>query len=101
MLGISIGALQLGAQTATVEEKRRAKNLVQPNVSQLARKLNLSGSVKIEITIAKDGTVKRTRVLGGHPLLAQDAERAALGSTFEPGPQETVETIEFKFSANN
>jgi len=58
-------------------------------------------SVKIEITIAKDGSVKSTRVLGGHPLLAQDAERAALSSTFEPGPKETIETIEFKFSANN
>lgn len=101
IVATSIGAVQLGAQTATVVEKRPAKNLVQPNVSELARKLNLSGSVKIEVTIARDGTVKRTRVLGGHPLLAQDAERAALHSTFEPGPQETIETIEFKFSANN
>jgi outer membrane biosynthesis protein TonB len=58
-------------------------------------------SVKIEITIAKDGSVKSTRVLGGHPLLAQNAERAALSSTFEPGPKETIETLEFKFSANN
>jgi len=100
-VAIFVGTLKVGAQTAAVVEKRPAKNLVQPNVSALARKLNLSGSVKIEITIAKDGSVKSTRVLGGHPLLAQDAERAALSSTFEPGPKETIETIEFKFSANN
>jgi hypothetical protein len=41
--------------------------------------------------------VKRTRVVGGHPLLAAEAERAAQKSTFEPGPRETMETIEFKF----
>ena len=101
LVAMFISALQLSAQTATIVEKRPVKNLVQPNVSQLARKLNLSGSVKIEVTIGKDGTVKRTRVLGGHPLLAQDAEKAASNSTFEPGPQETVEVIEFRFAANN
>lgn len=64
---------------------------------ELARKLNLSGSVKVEIAIAPDGTVKSTRVVGGHPVLAQEAERAARNSTFESGPRETIETIEFKF----
>jgi hypothetical protein len=66
IVATSIGAAELYAQTSTVVEKRPAKKLVQPNVSPLARKLNLSGSVKIEVTIARDGTVKRTGVLGGH-----------------------------------
>jgi hypothetical protein len=41
--------------------------------------------------------VKRTHVVGGHPVLATEAERAALQSEFEPGPKETTEVIEFKF----
>lgn len=64
---------------------------MQPSVSDLARKLNLTGTVRIEITIAPDGTVNRTRVIGGHPVLAADAERAAQKCTFEPGPTETVD----------
>jgi TonB family protein len=91
------GAMPTRAQSGEAVEKRPVKHLVQPTVSDLARKLNLTGAVRIEVTIAPDGTVKRTRVLGGHPVLAQDAERAAQRSTFEPGPRETVETIEFKF----
>ena len=93
-------AVALGAAAAThaqTEEKRVAKRLVTPTVSDLARKLNLTGAVKIEVTIAPDGTVKRTRVLGGHPVLAQDAQRAAEKCTFEPGPRETTEVMEFKF----
>jgi TonB family protein len=68
-----------------------------PTRSDLARRLNLSGTVRIEVTIAPDGTVKRSRVLGGHPVLAQDAQHAAEKSTFDPGPEETTEILEFKF----
>jgi TonB family protein len=79
------------------EERRTVKHLVQPSMPELAKKLNLSGTVRVEVTIAADGTVKRTRVVGGHPVLAVEAERAAQRSTFEPGPRETSEVIDFKF----
>ncbi len=92
------GALEVRAQSSLpAEGKRQARHLVQPTVSDLARRLNLTGTVKIEVTIAPDGTVKRSRVLGGHPVLARDAQRAAEQSTFEPGPKETTEILEFKF----
>jgi TonB family protein len=91
-------ALQVCAQSSEVEEKRPVKRLVQPIVPDFATKLNLAGTVKIEVTIAPDGTVKRTRIVGGHPVLASAAESAAQKSTFQPGPKETVEVIEFKFT---
>jgi TonB family protein len=82
---------------AQSEEKRPVKHLVAPVMPELAKKLSLSGTVRIEVVIAPDGTVKRTRVVGGHPVLAAEAERAAQRSTFEAGPRETTETIDFKF----
>jgi TonB family protein len=98
-LTLSICTFQIyGQSAAQVEEKRPVKNLVQPLVPELAKQLNLSGAVKIEVAIATDGTVKRTRIVGGHPLLAAAAESAAQKSTFQPGPRETTEIIEFRFS---
>jgi TonB family protein len=88
------GSVLVHAQS---EEKRAVKHLVTPTMPELAKKLNLSGTVRIEVMIAPDGTVKRSRVLGGHPVLAAEAEHAAQKSTFEPGPRETTETIDFKF----
>jgi len=78
---------------------RKIKNLVKPEYSPLARRMNLAGAVKIEVIITPEGKVKRTRILGGHPLLAVEAEKAALGSVFEAGPKETTQTIEFKFGS--
>ena len=94
---VAVSVSVTSSARAQSEEKRAVKHLVTPNVPDLARKLNLSGTVRIEITIAPDGSVKRTRVVGGHPVLAVEAERAAQKSTFEPGARETTETIDFKF----
>src|ERR1700730_2285477 len=62
VLAMTIGCLRAGAQSsAPSESKRQAKRLLTPQYPELARKLNLSGSVRIEVTIAQDGTVKHTR----------------------------------------
>ena len=98
VLAMAASCLRAGAQsTSPSEAKRQVKRLLTPQYPELAKKLNLSGTVRIEVTIAPDGIVKHTRVLGGHPLLAASAEEAAQKSTFEPGPKETTEVIEFKF----
>lgn len=94
------GTVSLRAQVADYSEtKRKIKMLVRPQYPELAKKLNLVGAVKIEVTIGTDGKVKRTHVLGGHPVLATEAEKAVSQSEFEPGPKETTEVIEFKFTA--
>ena len=96
----SVGAFSLRAQEGDITgSKRKVKMLGKPNYPDLAKRLNLSGVVRIEVTVEADGKVKRTRILGGHPVLAAEAERAAMQSEFEPGPKETTEVIEFKFGA--
>jgi len=100
LMGGSIGAASLRAQSEEAPgSKRRVKFLGKPQYPELAKKLNLAGTVKIEVTVGADGKVKRTRVVGGHPVLATEAEKAAMQSEFEPGPKETTEIIEFKFGS--
>jgi len=95
VLAIASGGLRLHAQSS--DTKRQVKHMVAPQFPELAKKLNLTGTVRIEVTIGPDGIVKRSRILGGHPVLAAEAEHAADKCTFEPGPKETTEIIEFKF----
>ena len=92
----AISAVSLGAQTQQLT-RRPVRHMVTPIYPELAKKLNLTGTARIEVTIGPDGVVKHTRVIGGHPVLAAEAERAAEKSTFEPAATETVEIIEFKF----
>jgi len=87
----------LRAQTAEGEAPRRVKSAVKPEYPALAKRLNLSGVVKVEAVIAPDGKVKQAHVVGGHPVLAAEAEKAALMMRFEAAPKETTQVIEFRF----
>ncbi len=79
---------------------RKLKSEVRPAYPPLAKQMNISGVVKVEVTIAPNGTVKNTKVLGGHPLLASAAEEAAKKRRYEPGPNEDKEIVVYNFSPN-
>lgn len=76
---------------------RKIKSSVQPEYPDLARKMHISGTVRIEATITPDGKVRATRVLGGSPVLAVEAENAVKRWRFEEAPKESVETVEIVF----
>ena len=59
--------------------------------------MNISGTVKVEVTVSPNGTVKEARIVGGHPVLANSALDAAKKWRFEPAPTESTGVIEFKF----
>lgn len=97
-LAMTLGPVRVGAQqTQTEELVRRAKNKVQPLYPDLARKMNIAGTVKIEVVVAPNGTVKDARVVGGHPVLANAALDAAKKWRFEPASGESTGVIDFKF----
>ena len=94
----AFGLSPAGAQAPQGDEiTRRAKSKVQPFYPDLARRMNIAGTVKIEVTVAPNGTVKEARVVGGHPVLANSALDAAKKWRFEPAPGESTGIIEFKF----
>lgn len=78
--------------------KRKVSHRVVPEYPALARQMNITGKVKIEVTVAPDGHVKETRSVGGSPLLLDAATRAVKNWKFEVGPKETTEIVEFDFS---
>jgi TonB family protein len=59
--------------------------------------MNLAGTVKIEVVVAPNGTVKDARVVGGHPVLANAALEAAKKWRFEPASGESSGIIDFRF----
>ncbi len=97
-LAATLGAIRVGAQQAQNDEiVRRAKNRVQPAYPDLARKMNIAGTVKIEVVVAPNGSVKDARIVGGHPVLATAALDAAKKWRFEPASAEATGIIDFKF----
>ena len=89
---------QCFAQQEQGEIKRKVVNQVPPKYPELARRMNISGNVKIEVVIAPNGSVKSDKIVGGHPVLAEAAEDAIRKWKWAPNSQETTELIDIKFS---
>jgi TonB family protein len=85
---------------STDESKRKVKTKVAPAYPELARRMNVTGKVKIEVIIAPDGHVKSTRAIGGHPLLVQSCQDAVKEWKFLPAAEETTQVVEFDFTGS-
>ena len=92
-----VGGVYAHGQAQSEELVRRAKSRIQPAYPDLARKMNIAGTVKIEVVVAPSGVVKEARILGGHPVLANAALEAARKWRFEPSPTESTGVLDFKF----
>jgi len=97
-LNISISPVKTIAQDAAADIKdhggRKVKTLVKPVKPQVAKELHITGTVRLEATVAPDGKVRDVRVLGGSPLLAQEASDAVKKWKYEETAKETVEPVE-------
>jgi TonB family protein len=81
-----------------VEGARKILAKTAPAYPSLARSMNIRGNVKLDVTVAPNGTVKSINIKGGHPILAQAAQKSVYGWKWEPAPRETVELLEIKFN---
>jgi TonB family protein len=92
-------APELRAQQESTREEgsRKVQSKVAPVYPDLARRMKISGAVKVLLMVAPNGAVKDTTVVGGHPLLANAVIDAVRKWRFEARPQASTETLEFRF----
>jgi len=85
------------AQRDEPESSRKVVTRVLPMYPELARTMNLKGSVRVDALVAPNGTVRSVQVRGGHPVLAEAAEHAIRKWRWQPAAHETTEPIEVRF----
>ena len=87
----------LQGQQSTGENGRKIVRKVDPQYPQVAKRMNLGGTVKVVAVVAADGSVKKVEAVGGSPLLVQAAENAVVQWRFAPGA-ESREPVELHFN---
>jgi TonB family protein len=97
VVAVLAGTGTVGLQAQDNEIVRRAKTKVEPVYPELARKMNITGTVKVQVTVAPNGSVKDAKVVGGHPVLASAALDAVKKWRFEPATVESTGIVDFKF----
>lgn len=97
LLILSLTSVASTQNVASVSDTRKVVRRVAPAYPELAKRMGVSGSVKLELSVAASGKVKEVKVLGGHPVLASSAKDTAQNWLFEPGP-DTTELVIVNFT---
>lgn len=78
--------------------ERKTQVRVMPEYPEIARRMGISGTVRIEATVAPNGTVEKVMAQSGHGLLTGAAKAAVMQWRFVPSDNETKETVQVDFS---
>jgi TonB family protein len=101
VVALSLGVIAFSPTRSLAQEQsettRKIVSKVTPVYPELASKMQIRGTVKVEVVVSPNGKVKFTQVMGGSPLLAKAAVDAIEKWKWGPAPQETKELIELNF----
>lgn len=97
LVGLAITVILLAGLPANCEEIRKVKVKVSPPYPDLAKRMHLTGAVKVEVTVAPNGEVKAMKVIGGHPVLVDSTINTIRKWRFEPRPSESIEMVQVNF----
>ena len=76
---------------------RRIVRKTDPRYPEIAKRMNLSGTVKVIAVVEPDGKVKAVEPVGGSPLLIEAAQSAITQWKYAPASSESREPIELHF----
>jgi TonB family protein len=100
-LGVLAVALTPSLVLAEDGGERKVKNKVSPSYPEIAKKMGIAGIVRLQLTVAPNGSVKETKVIGGHPILVTAAVDAVKKWKYETSSAESTGTVEIKFDPGN
>lgn len=96
-----LGAITSSPSISSAQEpspaKRKIVSQVVPAYPELASKMRITGTVRVEATVAPNGKVKSIQLIGGSPVLAKAALDSIDKWKWAPAAQESKELIELNF----
>ncbi|MBZ5681611.1 MAG: energy transducer TonB [Acidobacteriia bacterium] len=84
---------------AQVNSPRKIITRIAPHYPELAKRMHAEGTVKVELMVRADGTVRSTRILGGSPILVQPVVEAVQQWKFAVSQNETAEIVQLTFAS--
>lgn len=91
-----VAVLALGV-AAYADGSREVVNRTNPAYPELARRMNLQGTVTVKVVVAADGKVKAVSPVNGNPILSQAAQNALKQWVYAPGGEEVI-MVEMTFA---
>jgi TonB family protein len=85
------------AQKAPKSE-RKAIVITKPEYPDILRRAQVGGVVRLRATVLPNGAVSNVEILGGNPILAENAAAAVKRWKYAPAPTQTTEDVSLSFN---
>jgi len=81
--------------------QRRLITRVEPEYPDALKRLNIGGTVRLQLTIGPKGNVEAVKVLGGNPILGESAVAAARQWVYSASHSRTIEELSIPFGSHH
>jgi TonB family protein len=85
------------AQKAAKPE-RKVIVFTKPEYPDILRHAQVGGVVRLRASVLANGTVSKVEILGGNPILAENAAATVKKWKYAPAPTQTLEDISLSFT---
>ena len=82
----------------TQSSSRKTKSNPPPEYPELARKMNITGTARVLVTVTNDGSVTTVKELGGNPVLVAALVKAVKKWKYEPADHENEIEVKYDFT---
>jgi TonB family protein len=94
----ALGLLATVAMPVQAADDRAVKTRVAPVYPEIAKRMRISGTVRVEATVDPDGKVIDVKTLSGSRALSPAAEDAVRKWRFAPGAAQATIDVEINFA---
>jgi TonB family protein len=98
MQAAALALVMLMAMPARAAEERAIKLRVAPAYPEIAKRMRISGIVRLEVTVDPDGKVTGVRQISGNNMLSIAAEDAVRKWRFASAPGSSREEVSLSFT---
>jgi TonB family protein len=80
------------------KSERKVLVITKPDYPDILRRAQVGGVVRLKATVLPSGSVSNVEVLGGNPILAENAAAAVRRWKYAPAAAQTTEDVSLSFS---
>jgi TonB family protein len=97
LLSLPVIAMAVSLPLHAADSARPIKSRVAPVYPEIAKRMHISGEVKVSATVEPDGSVSATKAVSGNKMLSGAAEEAVHKWKFVAGAEESTVEVSINF----
>lgn len=98
LLSLALIAMAVSLPLHAADSERPVKSRVAPVYPEIAKRMHISGVVKVAATVAPDGSVSAAKAVSGSKMLSGAAEDAVHKWKFVSADQESTVEVDINFA---